>query len=442
MEIPLPFNFTTLMLFSSFTFLLITKALKKSKSEKNYAKLLASLPKLPVIGHLHHLVDALPHRAVNRLNKFFSGFDFFHATVYSQKLRKKMSSGIGQPESEACIGNKVLKEIIFGPRVLDRRSTDCARCICTLEAANPLLEELDARELKDEAPWKKSKSHKNYVKLPPSPPKLPVIGHLHHLVDALPHRAVTRLNQKYGPILHLKLGEVSAVVISTREAAKEVLKDQDPACADKPESICSKIMWYDYKDIIFSPYNQYWRQMRKICILELLSPKNVRSFGFIRQDEASRLVESLKSSSGETINLTQKVFAFTSSITCRAAFGEVLSDRDTLIALFRKAIPMGGGFELADLFPSKKLLHLLSWNKYKLLQLRSELDIILDRIIEEHKLKQNGEFGGEDIVDVLLRMMNNGELEFPIGNDNIKAIVFVSDFRFLKLISQSYTFRF
>ncbi|GFQ00797.1 cytochrome p450 71d15 [Phtheirospermum japonicum] len=275
--------------------------------------------------------------------------------------------------------------------------------------------------------WKKTKSPAKYQNLPPSPPRLPVIGHLHHLFGGLPHHVLRGLTQKFGPVLHLQLGEVSAVVISSRQAAKEVLKNQDPACADRPESIGLKIMWYDYTDIAFSPYNEYWRQMRKICILELLSAKNVKSFGSIRQDEVSGLVKSLQSlPSGEAVNLTEKIFAFTSAITCRAAFGKVLRDRETLIALMKKASTMAGGFELADLFPSSKLLHLLSWNKYKLLSMRRKLDEILDVFLEEHRLKQSGEFGGEDIIDVLLRMQKNKELEFPITNDNIKAVIFVS----------------
>ncbi|KAG8370952.1 hypothetical protein BUALT_Bualt13G0036700 [Buddleja alternifolia] len=90
--------------------------------------------------------------------------------------------------------------------------------------------------------------------MPPCPPKLPVIGHLHHLVGGgQRYRALARLAEKFGPILHLQLGEVSAVVISSRDAAKQVLKDQDPACADRPESIATKIMWYDYMDVAFSP---------------------------------------------------------------------------------------------------------------------------------------------------------------------------------------------
>ncbi|KAL3650897.1 hypothetical protein CASFOL_007300 [Castilleja foliolosa] len=275
--------------------------------------------------------------------------------------------------------------------------------------------------------WKQQKPPAKNQNLPPSPPKLPIIGHLHYLSGGLPHRALSRVTKKFGPILHLQLGQVSSIVISSREGAKAVLKDQDPACADRPDSIGTKIMCYDYTDIAFSPYNEYWRQMRKIAILELLSAKNVKSFGSIRQDEVDRLVKSLRSlTPGEAVNLTDKISVFTSSITCRAAFGGVMKDRETFMGLVKTTFTMVSGFELADLFPSLKLLHLLSWNKYKLLRMRRKLDKILDEILEEHRLKpmSSGEFGGEDILDVLLRMQKNGELQFPIANDNIKAVIF------------------
>ncbi|KAL3650896.1 hypothetical protein CASFOL_007299 [Castilleja foliolosa] len=272
---------------------------------------------------------------------------------------------------------------------------------------------------------KKTKSPAKSQNLPPSPPGLPIIGHLHYLFGELPHHVLARLTKKFGPVLLLNLGEVSSVVISSRQAAIQVLKNQDLACADRPESIGLKIMWYDYTDIAFSPYNDYWRQMRKICVIELLSAKNVKSFGSIRQDEVFAAVKSLQSlPCGEAVDLTKIVFAFTSAITCRAAFGKVLRDRETLIALMKKASTMAGWFELADLFPSSKLLHLISWNKFKLLSMRRKLDAILDVFLEEHRLKPSGEFGGEDIVDVLLRMQKNKELEFPITNDNIKAVIF------------------
>lgn len=282
--------------------------------------------------------------------------------------------------------------------------------------------------------WKISTALKKHQRLPPTPWKLPLIGNLHHLVGALPHRSLEKLAEKYGPIVHLKLGEVSAIVVSSAELAKEVLKVQDPACADRPQTIVSKIMLYDSTDMGFSPYNEYWRQMRKICVLELLSAKNVRSFNSIRQDEASRLIKSIQSSRGEPINLTEKIFSFTSSITCRAAFGKVIRDRDILLSLLKKAVPLTGGFGLVDLFPSFKLLHVISWNKHKLLAMRRKLDVILDAIVDEHRANLakthngNGEFGGEDIVDVLLRIKESGDQDIAITIDNIKAIIFVSNF--------------
>ncbi|KAL0312082.1 UNVERIFIED_CONTAM: Premnaspirodiene oxygenase [Sesamum radiatum] len=211
--------------------------------------------------------------------------------------------------------------------------------------------------------WKKSKSLKK-KRLPPGPWKLPFIGHLHHIVGSLPHHSLRDLSKKYGPLMHLKFGEVSTIVVSSPKVAKEVLKTVDPACADRPQSLASQIMWYNYIDIAFSPYGEYWRQMRKICILELLSVKNVRSFDYIRKDEASSLVESIRASSGRPINLTEKTFLFTSAITCRAAFGKVLKDRETLISLLKEAVVLAGGFDMADLFPSLKILNIINWNKY------------------------------------------------------------------------------
>ncbi|KAL2472417.1 Cytochrome [Abeliophyllum distichum] len=269
----------------------------------------------------------------------------------------------------------------------------------------------------------KSKAHKNF---PPGPKKLPIIGHL-HLISSLPYRSYRDLAKTYGPIMQLQLGELPILVISSPEIAKSVLKDHDPCFADRPQTIALKIMWYDYIDIAFAPYGNYWRQMRKICIIELLSPKNVRSFGSIRNDEVSRLIKYIRSSLGQPINLNEKTTSLTSSITCRAAFGKVCKDSGTFIKLMNKAIELAGGLVIADFFPSSKIVNTLSWSKIRLLMMRCKMDVILDNILNEHKdsiSKRNGEFGNEDLVDVLLRVKESGELDLPINDANIKAIIY------------------
>ncbi|KAL1560793.1 premnaspirodiene oxygenase-like [Salvia divinorum] len=280
--------------------------------------------------------------------------------------------------------------------------------------------------------WKKSKS----MNLPPGPRKLPIIGNLHQISNP-PFRCFRDLSNQYGPLMHLKLGESTFVIVSSPDLAKQMLKDLDPCFADRPQGVVTDILFYHSSDIVFSPYGDYWRQMRKLCINELLSPKMVRLFQFIRSDETVRLINSLQESSGSSVNLTEKIFSHSSSITCRAAFGGVIKDNEALMKLMVDSTEMAGGFEIADLFSSSRLVGALSWTKRRLKTMRRKLDVILDDIIDRHKRNRveniesgggwrlrNSEFGSEDLVDVFLRVQEEGQLQFPIDNDNIKAVLY------------------
>ncbi|KAH6814707.1 hypothetical protein C2S51_023725 [Perilla frutescens var. frutescens] len=279
--------------------------------------------------------------------------------------------------------------------------------------------------------WKKSPSI-DEVNLPPGPKKLPIIGNL-HLISKPPFRCFRDLSKQYGPIMHLKLGEVDTIVVSSPEIAKEVLKDNDPAFAARHESMVLEIFVYDYLDVVFGRYGDYWRQMRKICTVELLSAKNVRSFGSIRKDEVSHLVESLRLSARNPVNLSEEIFSMMSSITSRAAFGRVCKDKNALIKIVRDAMKLGAGFVFQDYFPSSKIASVLSWGtRLRLFRMKRRLDLIFDDIIGQHERnlariheggRGNGEFGNEDLIDVLLRIKENGEMEYPIRYENIKALL-------------------
>ncbi|WMV33959.1 hypothetical protein MTR67_027344 [Solanum verrucosum] len=169
--------------------------------------------------------------------------------------------------------------------------------------------------------------------------------------------------------------------------------------------------------------------MRKICNVQLLSAKMVKSFCAIRKDEISNLVSSIRSTRGSPINMIEKIFWFTNSITCSAAFGKMFKDRDEFIKLLKDIFILVSGFDVADLFPSWKLLHKLSGAESRLMNVHKKVDEIMEDILKEHlenKATRNqgiGEFGGEDLVDVLLRVMEDAELECPITNNHIKAMI-------------------
>ncbi|KAG5589634.1 hypothetical protein H5410_040148 [Solanum commersonii] len=69
-------------------------------------------------------------------------------------------------------------------------------------------------------------------KLPPGPSPWPIIANF-HLLGTKPHRSLVNLAQIYGPIMSLKIGQKTIVVISSSAMAKQVLQKQDLAFSNR-----------------------------------------------------------------------------------------------------------------------------------------------------------------------------------------------------------------
>lgn len=122
-------------------------------------------------------------------------------------------------------------------------------------------------------------------RLPPSPPALPVLGHL-HLVGSLPHLSLRNLARKHGmDLMFLRLGAMPVIVVSSPSAAEAVLRVHDHVFASRPHSLVAEIVLYGPSDVGFAPHGDHWRQARKLVTTHMLSVKKVQSLRLAREEE-------------------------------------------------------------------------------------------------------------------------------------------------------------
>jgi len=275
---------------------------------------------------------------------------------------------------------------------------------------------------------KKWSCNNSSINLPPGPWTLPIIGNIHQIIsNSLPHQCFKNLAEKYGPLMHLKLGEVSYIIVSSPPMAKEIMKTHDLNFCDRPNLVLSTIFSYNAIDIIFSPHGEHWRQLRKICVLQLLSAMRIHSFRYIREEEVSNLVKSISASEGSVVNLSHKIFSMASGITTRAAFGKRNKHQQVFRSALKEITSLMGGFCIVDVYPSIKMLQWVSRVKTKVEKLHKEIDTIFQDIIDDHKNIHMEESKDEDLVDALLKIQQeNDHSHHSLTDDNIKSIILVS----------------
>ncbi|EOY14955.1 Cytochrome P450, putative [Theobroma cacao] len=196
------------------------------------------------------------------------------------------------------------------------------------------------------------------ILLPPGPPGLPLIGHLHMqmLDNSAPRILLWKLSQKYGSLMSLRLGFWLTLVVSSAKMAKEVMKTHGLDFCNRPALRGMQKLSYNGSDLAFSPYNVYWREMRKICVVHPFNSNRVQLFRLIREDEVARLIAKISklSVNFKTINLSEATMSLTSTIICRVGFGkryeEEGAERNRFLELLNESQALFASFYILTIF--------------------------------------------------------------------------------------------
>ncbi|KAK1615616.1 hypothetical protein QYE76_021133 [Lolium multiflorum] len=270
--------------------------------------------------------------------------------------------------------------------------------------------------------------------LPPSPWRLPVIGNLHQVMRGGPlvHRTMADLARRLeAPLMYLELGEIRAVVASSADAAREIMKTHDASFATRPWNATTRRLRADGEGLVFARYGAMWRQLRKLCVVELLSARRVRSFRRAREDEASRLVAAVANSarSGDAVNLSELVTAAVADSTMRSMVGDRFESREEFLEALAEIIKVGSGFSLDNMFPSWKIASAVGGMTRRAEANHRTTYDLMDCVFRQHQQRKEAladsatKEDDEDLVDVLLRVQKEGSLEVPLTTGNIKAVI-------------------
>uniref|UniRef100_A0A0E0JWI7 Cytochrome P450 n=1 Tax=Oryza punctata TaxID=4537 RepID=A0A0E0JWI7_ORYPU len=189
----------------------------------------------------------------------------------------------------------------------------------------------------------------------------------------------------------------------------------------------------DGDGLAFAPYGAVWRQLRKICVVELLSARRVRSFRRVREEEVGRLVGKLAAaaSSGDAVNFTERIAEAVSDSALSAMIGDRFERRDEFLEELTEQMKLLGGFSLDDLFPSSWLASAIGGRVRRAEANRRKLYELMDCAIRQHQQQRPEATAGagveddknQDLIDVLLNIQKRGELETPLTMEQVKAVI-------------------
>nr|QWK52446.1 cytochrome P450 76C3-1 [Isatis tinctoria] len=260
------------------------------------------------------------------------------------------------------------------------------------------------------------------VTLPPGPQKLPVVGNIFQ-VGYTPHRSLTALSKTYGPIMGLKLGSLTTIVISSPEAAKEALKTQDHLLSARTFNDPVRVFDHHEFSVAWGPPSARWRFLRKITTMHLLSTQRLNDMESLRMKKVEELMSFINKccERGEAVDMARAFFVTALNIISNALFSTDFATHDsmsshefhnTVISLMNvTGKPNVGDYlpflRFLDLQGTRKEATLCTERLFKIFQ-----DFIDTRMAERLSQTEPKEISSFDMLDTLLDLTQekNGEL--------------------------------
>ncbi|XP_027068728.1 cytochrome P450 93A3-like [Coffea arabica] len=275
---------------------------------------------------------------------------------------------------------------------------------------------------------KQRKNGSKQIRHPPSPPSLPIIGHL-HLLGSVASKSYQTLANQYGPLIRLRVVSSSVVVVSNAAIAKEFLKNNEMNFVSRPQFGAADFNIYAGSEFVNAEYGPYWRFMKKLCMTELLSVTQVNRFVDIRRQEMMKLLKILVGFSEErkACDLGVELMTTTNNVISRMAMSTrctpALDEGRRLWEFVKEIFQLSPKFALGELFGPIGKLDLFGYGK-SVKALISKFDSLVEKIMVEHENELNSSNKErKDMMDILLEIHGDKKAEVKLSRTDIKSFL-------------------
>ncbi|TKY67868.1 Geraniol 8-hydroxylase [Spatholobus suberectus] len=255
-------------------------------------------------------------------------------------------------------------------------------------------------------------------KLPPGPSPVPIIGNLLAL-GTKPHKSLANLAEIHGPIMTLKLGQVTTIVVSSADMAKEVLQTHDHSLSNRAVPQAVRVHNHHNHSMTFLPVSPLWRAIRKICNGQLFSNKTLDASQDLRRNKLHELLNDIHQSSlvGEAVDIGRLVFKTSINLLSNTIFsldlihsaGSAGDVKDLVVKIMEEC----GKPNLADFFPALKMIDPQDIKSRNAVYAGKIIDIFRRLVGQRLKLREDQGFdANNDMLNTLLNIaqLNNQEM--------------------------------
>ncbi|WVZ90982.1 hypothetical protein U9M48_037219 [Paspalum notatum var. saurae] len=266
----------------------------------------------------------------------------------------------------------------------------------------------------------------------PSPPALPVIGHLHLLKKPL-HRSLAALAARYGEgggagLLLLRFGSKPVLFVTSPAVADECFTVHDVALADRPGVASRRLLTEGCPAMSICNYGPLWRQLRRLATVHALCAHRLAATAGTRDAQARAMAARLWCAGpGAAVAVKSAAYQFVADVIMETVAGKHMPEEQVrrFKAMTEAGFAAAGAENRHDSLP---VLRLLDFGRTARMlagvaEARREFG---QRMLDDYRLRHaargaDGKETSRTVIGDLLRQQQEGSPE-PLDDAVIRSV--------------------